>query len=68
MMSNMPMLRQSRPHNPVESSKMNYNPNMSMPPQHNPHAMHMASNYYERTQTYKRKMISETVRRTDQIK
>lgn len=55
MMSNMAMMHQNRPHNPVESSEIHYNQNMNIPPPHNPHVMPMASNYYERTQTYKRK-------------
>lgn len=54
MMSNMPMMRQNRPHNPVESTEIHYNQNINIPPPH-PNVMPMASNYYERTQTYKRK-------------
>lgn len=59
-MSNVPLMRQNRPNNPVESTDLHYNQNMSAPPVTNQHnVMAMTSNYYERTftnkQTYKRK-------------
>lgn len=55
MISNTPMMRQSRSHNPVESTDMHFNQNMGSSPMSNQQVMPMTSNYYERTQTYKRK-------------
>ncbi|XP_022825476.1 uncharacterized protein LOC111355682 isoform X2 [Spodoptera litura] len=55
MISNTPMMRQSRSHNPVESTDMHYNQSMNASLMNNQQVMPMTSNYYERTQTYKRK-------------
>ncbi|KAL0832840.1 hypothetical protein ABMA28_000999 [Loxostege sticticalis] len=60
MMSNVPLMRQNRVHNPVESTEVHYNQNINTPAVNNQHnVMPMTSNYYERTftnkQTYKRK-------------
>ncbi|KAJ8733266.1 hypothetical protein PYW08_001564 [Mythimna loreyi] len=55
MISNTPMMRQNRSHNPVESTDMHFNQNMNTSPMNNQQVMAMTSNYYERTQTYKRK-------------
>lgn len=54
MISHAPVMRQSRPHNPVESTDMHYNQSMNTPPVHN-QAAPMASNYYDRSAAYKRK-------------
>ncbi|CAK1598884.1 unnamed protein product [Parnassius mnemosyne] len=55
MMSNVPIMRPSRPMNPVETSEMHYNQSMGTPNLNNQHVMPMSSNYYERAQGYKRK-------------
>lgn len=55
MMSNMPLTMRQRSHNPVESSEIHYNQPISTPQNHNQHTLPMATNYYERTHTYKRK-------------
>ncbi|XP_075971737.1 uncharacterized protein LOC142973673 isoform X2 [Anticarsia gemmatalis] len=52
---NAPMMRQSRPHNPVESTDMHYGQNMNTSSINNQQVMPMASNYYDRTPAYKRK-------------
>ncbi|KAL4716640.1 hypothetical protein ACJJTC_008275, partial [Scirpophaga incertulas] len=57
--SNVQQIRQNRSHNPVESSELHYNQNMTTTPNNQHGMMQMATNYYERTytskQTYKRK-------------
>lgn len=53
MISNTPMIRQSR-HNAVESTDMHYNQNRNTPV-NNQQVMPMTSNYYDRTPAYKRK-------------
>ncbi|KAI8424375.1 hypothetical protein MSG28_002901 [Choristoneura fumiferana] len=59
VMSNLPLMRQNRNHNPVESTDMHYIQTMTPQPTTNPgsrqHLMPVTSNYYERTQTFKRK-------------
>lgn len=55
MISNTPLMRQSRSHNPVESTDMHFNQNMSPSPMNNQQVMPMTSSYYERARTYKRK-------------
>ncbi|XP_053604257.1 uncharacterized protein LOC128671623 isoform X2 [Plodia interpunctella] len=55
MMSNASLMRQSRAHNPVESTEMHYNQNMNATAMNNQHIMPVSSNYYDRTQGYKRK-------------
>ncbi|XP_063360667.1 uncharacterized protein LOC134649767 [Cydia amplana] len=54
VMSNLPLMRQNRNHNPVESTEMHYNQNVS-PPANQQNLMPLTTNYYERTHTYKRK-------------
>lgn len=59
-MSNVPLMRQNRPHNPVESSELHYNQSMGAAPVNSQHnVMPMGPNYYDRTftnkPTYKRK-------------
>lgn len=55
IISNTPMMRQNLTQNPVESTDMHFNQNMSSSPINNQQAIPMTSNYYERPQTYKRK-------------
>ncbi|XP_060801690.1 uncharacterized protein LOC106134694 isoform X2 [Amyelois transitella] len=55
LMSNVPLVRQSRSHNPVESTEMHYNQNMNAAANNNQHVMPVSSNYYDRTHGYKRK-------------
>ncbi|XP_026737344.1 mucin-12 isoform X2 [Trichoplusia ni] len=55
MISNTALMRQNRSHNPVESTDMHFNQNMNSSTINNQPVMPMTSNYYERSQTYKRK-------------
>ncbi|XP_063377298.1 uncharacterized protein LOC134664535 isoform X2 [Cydia fagiglandana] len=54
VMSNLPLMRQNRNHNPVESTEMHYNQNVT-PPANQQNLMPLTTNYYERTHTFKRK-------------
>ncbi|XP_021187684.3 uncharacterized protein LOC110374337 isoform X1 [Helicoverpa armigera] len=68
MISNTPMMRQSRSHNPVESTDMHFNQNMNSSPMNNQQVMPMTSNYYDRNQAYKRKNdFSDAPYRPDKI-
>lgn len=56
MMTNMPGMRQNRPHNTVESTEIHYNQNMgSTSANSSQHVMSITSNYYDRSPAYKRK-------------
>ncbi|XP_049869876.1 uncharacterized protein LOC126369485 isoform X2 [Pectinophora gossypiella] len=55
IMSNIPLMRQNRTPNPVETTEMHYNQGMVQPAGNNPHMMPVSSNYYDRSQAYKRK-------------
>ncbi|KAJ2951911.1 hypothetical protein O0L34_g4164 [Tuta absoluta] len=55
IMANIPLMRQNRTPNPVETTEMHYNQNMSTPSVNNQHLMPVSSNYYDRSQAYKRK-------------
>lgn len=54
-MQNIPMMRQNRTPNPVETSEIHYNQSMSTSSVTNQHIMPVSSNYYDRAQAYKRK-------------
>ncbi|XP_068631492.1 homeobox protein 5-like isoform X2 [Battus philenor] len=55
MISNVPIMRQNRALNPVETSELHYNQNMNAATLSNQHVMPVVSNYYDRAQSYKRK-------------
>ncbi|KAI5644448.1 hypothetical protein NE865_03555 [Phthorimaea operculella] len=55
IMANIPLMRQNRTPNPAETTEMHYNQSMSTPAVNNQHLMPVSSNYYDRSQVYKRK-------------
>lgn len=55
MMSNIPLMRQNRTPNPVETTDVHYNQSMSNSSMNNQHIVPVSSNYYDRSQAYKRK-------------
>lgn len=54
-MSNVSLMRQTRTHNSVESTEMHYSQNLNTSSVNQHNVMPVSSNYYDRTQAYKRK-------------